>query len=759
MATLNIGGKKVKVDDAFLRMSPEQQQATVEEISASLGPSAQQPMPSATQAPAGAVSAPAGLRPGTREYADWAAQSARAGNQLPMVSRSPNSPQAKYDDALERVRRTQFPDFTDEQWERQKQAFAPVNASQQAGMSTTLGFGDEMAGLVAGIGGAARDLTGGGGGGFGPAFRDVQELEQARYNLGKEQNGALGQAAEVVGSLATLAPARNAAGLMASQVIGPTFQAASRVPQLVKTAASSSAGGGIMGYAEGFGRAEGDLAARHEGGKAGGAAGLTIGAVVPLGTAAIGATGRGVYRAASPVVRSALNPLSEASRRVGAAVGRDRAAGNAMTQADELVARQAGVPLTNVDRGGETARALARSVANQNPEARETLTGLAQERYKGQAGRAVDFIKRTFGRVDDLDYQDQLNKAASLTNRTNYNAAMSSPDAQNVFTAELQELMQSPAVQKAISQTKSRGADMAAIAGNMPVKNPFRQGSDGVWRIVQKANGTMEVPNLAFWDQVKRNLDSAIGVAKRSGDNTEVSILAQIKDKLVKSLDDTVGEYAAARAGASAAFGADNAVDAGRKFARAPGQVPEAERSFGAMTAKEKEAFGVGYASELVDRINARGDSQNIIKQMFESPAARKLNETILGKAKAQQLEAYVRVEALADKLRTALGNSTTARQLVELGLGGVGGFSLTGDWQGAIGGAALARGGRYAGEKIDARVMENVAKLLVSGTRADLDRAVANASLSPKWMQALQVLSDNVSQFGGPLAVTGTMN
>lgn len=37
MVTLNIEGKKVKVDDGFLSMSPEQQEATVEEIAASLG--------------------------------------------------------------------------------------------------------------------------------------------------------------------------------------------------------------------------------------------------------------------------------------------------------------------------------------------------------------------------------------------------------------------------------------------------------------------------------------------------------------------------------------------------------------------------------------------------------------------------------------------------------------------------------------------------------------------------------------------------
>jgi hypothetical protein len=36
MATLNIGGQRVSIDDGFLKLAPEQQQATVEEIAASL---------------------------------------------------------------------------------------------------------------------------------------------------------------------------------------------------------------------------------------------------------------------------------------------------------------------------------------------------------------------------------------------------------------------------------------------------------------------------------------------------------------------------------------------------------------------------------------------------------------------------------------------------------------------------------------------------------------------------------------------------
>lgn len=761
MATLNIGGRKVKVSDSFRNLTPEQQQATVEEISASLGNAPTSPTPSAQPAQQAMAMPPPGFRPGSREYADWAAQQARAGNALPQVSRNPNSPEAKYDDALERVRRTQFADFTDEEWERQKQVLQPYNLSQQSGMSNTLGFADELGGLVAGVGAEANRLIGGRSTGFDRAFEDVQGLEQARYNLGKERNGVAGQVAEVVGSLATIAPARTATGQLATQFIGPTTQAATKAPGLVRTALSSSAGGAIMGGAEGFGRAEGDLAARYEGGKAGAQAGAIIGGAVPLGVAGIGATGRAAYRTASPIIRSALDPVAEAANRVGRAFGRDvRSNPNSvMSAADEATALAAGVPVTNVDRGGETLRALGRSVANQNPEARGTLTNLAEERYKGQSGRAVDFIKRIFGRVDDLDFQDQLRRQADQTNNVNYQAAERSPNAQQVFTPELQELMQSPSIQRAIDMVGDTGKELAAIAGQQPVQNPFRKGSDGIWRLVQKADGTFTVPNLRFWDMVKRNLDPQIEQALRGSkpNKYQASILQQIKSKLTGTLDQAVPEYATARAGASAAFGADNAIDAGRQFARASGKVPEAQRAFGAMSKAEKEAFSVGYASELVDRINQRGDSQNIIKQMFESPAARQLNETLLGKQRANQLEAYVRVEALADKLRGSLGNSTTARQLAELGLGGIGGFSLTGDWQGALGGAALARGTRYAGEKIDARVMENVAKLLVSGTKADLDKAVYNASTSPEWMKALTVLGDNVSQFGGPLAVGAT--
>jgi hypothetical protein len=254
-------------------------------------------------------------------------------------------------------------------------------------------------------------------------------------------------------------------------------------------------------------------------------------------------------------------------------------------------------------------------------------------------------------------------------------------------------------------------------------------------------DGSRALPSLQFWDIVQRNLRNSADIAERGGDRLLASQIREMRSQLVNTLDTAVPQFQAARQGAAAFFAADDALEAGKKFAMQPGQIPEATAAFGKFTASEKDAFATGYASELIDRITKAGDRRNVIQQMFGSPAARQMNELVFGAGKARQLEAFVRVEALADQLRGAMGNSTTARQLMELGIGGAGGFALTGDWQGALTGAALAKGARYMGQKVDAKVMEEVARLLTSDSPQALQRAVANATMSPQWMLALDQL------------------
>ncbi|PBB75211.1 hypothetical protein CK227_10490 [Mesorhizobium sp. WSM4308] len=476
------------------------------------------------------------------------------------------------------------------------------------------------------------------------------------------------------------------------------------------------------------------------------AIGAGTGAAIPAAGAAVQAGLSAVGNRIAPLVNGIISPVGEAERRVGMAMARDQAAnpGNLVSAADEAVAQQAGVPLLNADRGGETTRALARSVANQSPEARATIDKAANDRFAGQGQRAADFIRQvTGGAVDDLGYQQAIRDTARLVNKPAYNKAFASPAAQQMFSPDLQELMQSPAVQRAARMAVGRSANRGAVDGFKAVENPFHQAPDGTFKLKQTADGKLVAPTLQFWDQVKRNLDSEIGKASRAGDNTLTADLTALKGKLVSSLDAAVPAYKAARQGAASYFGAEDALDAGRKFVNTPRSIPEAKAAFDKFAPAEKAAFGTGFASELIDKIGAIDDRSNVISQVFKSPAARAQIDLALGPQRARQIEAYVRVEDLADRLRGALGNSTTARQLAEMGIGAGAGYAFGGqDWKSATAGAALAAGARYGSKQIDQRVMQQVAKMLASDDPKILQSAIKQAAASPTYMKALEDLS-----------------
>lgn len=492
--------------------------------------------------------------------------------------------------------------------------------------------------------------------------------------------------------------------------------------------------------------------------------GLGVGAVTPAVADAAKWSLEKIGEKLSPTLQAILKPDEEAARRVGTAITRDRAANPAqmMDAADEAVAREAGVPITNVDRGGETTRALARSVANQSPEVRAGLQNTVDDRFATQGNRVVNFVRRLAGgNVDDLAMQEGIRDAARAANKPAYDRAFSNPNAQKVFTPELQELMQSPSVQKAARMATSRSANRGAVEGFKAVQNPFHQAADGTFKLRQTADGKLVSPTLQFWDQVKRNLDGEIGKAGRAGDRTMQADLMGLKTKLVNALDAAVPEYRVARQGAAAFFGAEDALEAGKKFARSPRSIPEATKAFEKFTEADKVAFKTGFASEIIDGVKASSDRRNVISTVFKSQAAREQMELVFGKTKAREIEAYVRVEDLADRLRGALGNSTTARQLVELGigtsLGGAGGYALGGDIQsaakGAIVGAGVARGKQYLAGK-EGEVMRRVGDMLLSDDPALLDKIVRQAALSPKYMRALVNLDKQL----GTISRAGTL-
>lgn len=670
MATLNINGRRVTVDDSFLNLSPEQQNATVEEIAASLP--AQQ------------------------------AEGAQKGRHL------------SYEEGLK---------------ELEKEDLSATSGRVGAGLTGML-EGVPVLGpmLLGGTQRGAAALTSAiEGSDYGENVKEAQRISQAA----KEKHPRVNLAGQIAGNVGAMtAGGSTALGAKALGITGrnlATRAGASGLSSAVISGADTAARGGdtkeIVGSAT---------------------IGGGIGAGIPVVGSVLSAGARALGDKLYPVVNAIRNPAQEAQRRVGMAVTRDIESNPnmIMTAADQQVARQNAIPLINADRGGETTRALARSVANQSPEARAIIENTASDRFGAQSQRATQFIRRmTGGAVDDLTYQANLSKQARAINAPAYKAAFDDQNAQMMFSPRLQELMQSPTFRSAIDDVPTRSADRGAVQGFKEIGNPFSKNSQGAYVLRRNADGTMVSPNLRFWDQVKQNLDSEIGKATRAGDKQTASDILGLKKALVDELDTAVPAYKSARQGAAAFFDAEDALDAGKKFANTPRLVPEAKQAFSKFTKPEKEAFATGYASELIDKIKASGDRTNVINSVFKNQSSRESMELVFGPKRMKEIEAYVRIEDIVDRLRGSMGNSTTARQLMEMGIGAGGGGYLTGDWTGALAGAAAARGARFVGQRVDNKVMQQVAKLLTSDNPSALKLAVQQAAAQPSYMTALDNL------------------
>lgn len=706
MARLTINGQKVTVDDSFLSMTPEQQNSTVDEIAASIGAS---PAPAVDNS-----QPPAGSAPGSPQYAQWAAQRAR-----------------------EQVAAGQRPDLP--------QVSPDPNAPRPAGRPDPLGAtAATMSGLVNGIPilgplsqnisdaamGAGAALTGGDYG------QTVQGLQQRRQELADANpvanvagniGGALGSFG-VGGLTATGANALGLSGGLGSQIVnsGLSTLGLTTADNIVRGDRPTDALADAIGPS-------------------------LIASAVPVGGELIKRGSDAVYDNVIRPVQTAFNRENEVTRRIGTALGQGQNGPPrlGLTQADEAVAAQAGTPVINADRGGAPLRTLARTAANVSPEAAQSLSATVSDRFETQAPRAISFIQRLMnGATDDLALQDGLRAAARRANEPAYRAAYTVPGADNIWNPRIAELMQSDAMRKAIRLAEDTATNEAAITGRTPVRNPFVFNDNGTIGFRVQPGIRNDFPSLEFWDQVQRNLRTVSDTASRSGDNLLSSQAGQIRRALNSELDSAIPQFNQARSGAAAFFGADDAIEAGKTFATSPREIPEARRAFARLSQAERDAFAVGYSSELVDLIKSSRDRVNIINQVFGSQARREMNELALGPQRARELEAFVRVESIVDQLRSAVsGNSSTAQQLISAGVvGGAGGyFASGGDLTQAASMAGLLAAGRRGlqvlGKRVDDRVMARIGEVLASGDPAALQRAIQNAALSAEHRLALEAI------------------
>ncbi|TIQ35986.1 MAG: hypothetical protein E5X48_11210 [Mesorhizobium sp.] len=578
----------------------------------------------------------------------------------------------------------------------------------------------------------ALDIAAGLGSLSGQPFDKVRSEMEANAARAQEQNPGtsfLGTATGTIGPMIGLGATE-----LGAKALGITGD--SLLGRILAGGISNAAIGGADTAARGGSLSDAGKSALISGG---------IGMAIPGVGSLVNALGRSAGEAIGPRLNALLNPESEAAKRVGRTMLADRnnLGAPVLSQQDELSALINGQPILNVDRGGEGTRALMRSAANNDPEARATIDRAVSDRFASQGPRAVGFIDRLMGgNADDLALQDSLKAAARKANGPAYRKAYRD-GANGIITPELERLAGSPAVADAM-KAAARNGQNRAISEGFGAFNPRVTFTPDGRVTFRNSGGVAAYPDLQLWDYTKRELDDMASAARRAGRNGEAGTLENLASTLRGELDKAVPSYAQARQGAASFFGAEDALDAGRKFVSLSRSIPETRQALAKMTPAERDAFATGFASELKDAIGTMRDRSNVIDRIWGTPESRQKIELALGPAKAAQFEAFARVETIMDKLRGAMGNSTTARQLKELGMAtaaGTGAGYVTGDWKAGLTTGLLVRGARAYGAKVDEGMAKSIAAMLLSENPQNIRMAISAASRSPRGMETLTAM------------------
>jgi hypothetical protein len=556
-----------------------------------------------------------------------------------------------------------------------------------------------------------------------------------------------------------------ASGLMATAALLPNVSIVREGTRGAATA-NAAATGGAYGAVTGAIESDGGFADKGIAALETGAVGGAFGAAAPSFVRAAEAFARGTGKLASKVAtpfRVAANPEAEAGRRVSDALARDGVADPAGRLAEM---QRMGAPAVAADVGGETTRALARSAANTSPEGRAALNEAVSERFAGQGDRITDLL-RGFGPASAGKTMDELEQAARLANRPAYGRAYMQ-GGRGLWSDNLESLAQAPALQDAIRSVIKTGANKTVADGMPPVRNPFTTDSAGNLTLTRNADGSIARPNLQFWDYVQRELRGKAGEAGRAGNKDLAGDYTNLRRMLVNELDTAVPSFKEARSGAAQFFQAEDALEAGQKFVTSRMANDEARKALGRMKPAERELFAEGFRSDLIAKIRETGDGRDIVKAIFGSPASRERVEIALGKSQALQLQAALNVETAMLRLQEAVkGNSSTPRQLMEMGLsggaGGIGGYAFGGDpgsvSAGFIAGALTRSVLRRGNMKINEGLARKVAEMLASGDPKQLQSVAKMAAKNPSGMRLLEALSDEAGKLSGlsagPLEVT----
>ena len=448
-------------------------------------------------------------------------------------------------------------------------------------------------------------------------------------------------------------PYITAAGNVGGAVLGtiPMVMAAPGAFGVGMSLPAATAMGGVSGAALG-----GADAAVRSGGDAkealkGAAWGGVLGAVAPTAGKLIGsAVGSIANRVRAPGVQTPTG----AQRAISRAAGSDAI--------DDVAARlaDAGDAAMPMDLGPNLQR-QAGALAATPGRGQEIIRSAVAQRQQGAGSRIMSALDDALGGpIDTLAAADDIIAKRSAAAKPLYDAAYKKPVP---FTRELEDLLKRPTISKALSRAQTLAADegipspqwFASIAddGTVAIKN---------------------VPDVRQLDLTKRALDDMISAAQRGGSNNEARIFTNLKEQLVKMVDDAVPEYAAARKAFSGPASILDAMEQGSTLFSRQTTPAQILRDMAKMDKAQREAFQQGARAQVADIMGTARNDALAARNAFSSGYNKEKLELVVGKEKAGKLLGALDNEALFTRTRDVVtGNSETAARIAaqqEVGAG-----------------------------------------------------------------------------------------
>lgn len=270
-----------------------------------------------------------------------------------------------------------------------------------------------------------------------------------------------------------------------------------------------------------------------------------------------------------------------------------------------------------------------------------------------------------------------------------YTVARSVPAAQSMHPNLFANLPQTPVFEEAERQAVKNAANVPEWGIQPPQVIPGQPGGT-----YHGPNGLQNVPNqpptiqpgnLSYYDQVKRELESIMDQASRSGDTTRFESARNARSKLIDVLDTTVPEYREARGVAADTFKAASAPEAGARFFTLSDDydLNEFRKAFSSYNPQQQQAFRIGLMGRLEQELSSKNPTV-ITNKFLKNPQFLEKFNFAFGPEVAGQIRSKVLAENMmqqADKIRANLRSQQNIKKMNE-------GLKTTGL---ATAGAALA--------------------------------------------------------------------